>query len=77
MRAPLARDCKANQETDSIYSKPFPTPLDSDVRAFARKSERYVARRVQLNPGIFPYVSTANVARATWTGCTRPSATTS
>ena len=58
-----AIDCKANQETDGIYSKPFPTPLDIDVRAFARKSERYVARCVQLNPGIFPYVSTANVAR--------------
>jgi pimeloyl-ACP methyl ester carboxylesterase len=58
-----AIDCKANQETDGIYSKPFPTPLDIDVRAFARKSERYVARCVQLNPGIFPYASTANVAR--------------
>jgi pimeloyl-ACP methyl ester carboxylesterase len=58
-----AIDCKANQETDGIYSKPFPTPLDIDVRAFDRKSTRYVRRCVDLNPGIFPYVSTANVAR--------------
>ena len=58
-----AIDCEANQETEGIYSKPFPTPLDIDVRAFARKSQRYVERCVRLNPGIFPYVSTANVAR--------------
>ena len=58
-----AIDCKANQETEGIYSKPFPTPLDIDVRAFDRKSRAYVRRCVDLNPGIFPYVSTANVAR--------------
>ena len=58
-----AIDCEANQETEGIYSKPFPTPLDIDVRAFDRKSRAYVRRCVDLNPGIFPYVSTANVAR--------------
>ena len=58
-----AIDCKANQETDGVYSKPFPTPLDIDVRAFARKSARYVRRCLDLNPDIFPYAATANVAR--------------
>ena len=58
-----AIDCKANQETDGIYSKPFPTPLDIDVRAFDRKSRAYVRRCAELNAKILPYVSTANVAR--------------
>ena len=58
-----AIDCRANQEAEGIYSKPFPTPLTIDVRAFTRKANRYVQRCVALNPGIFPYVSTANVAR--------------
>ena len=58
-----AIDCKANQETDGVYSKPFPTPLDIDVRAFARKSARYVRRCLDINPDIFPYAATANVAR--------------
>ena len=53
-RASRAIDCKANQETDGIYSKPFPTPLDIDVRAFARKSERYVQRCVQPEPRHLP-----------------------
>jgi pimeloyl-ACP methyl ester carboxylesterase len=58
-----AIDCRANQETEGIYSKPFPTPLDIDVRAFDRKTRTYVRRCVDLNRGILPYVSTANVAR--------------
>jgi pimeloyl-ACP methyl ester carboxylesterase len=58
-----AIDCQANQETEGIYSKPFPTPLTIDVPAFTRKANRYVERCLDLNPGIFPYVSTANVAR--------------
>src|SRR5215216_1487718 len=43
-----AIDCEANQETEGIYSKPFPTPLTIDVRAFTRKANRYVQRCVAL-----------------------------
>jgi pimeloyl-ACP methyl ester carboxylesterase len=58
-----AIDCKANQETQGIYSEPFTTPDNLDVAALIAKDRAYVQRCVSLNRGILPYVSTANVAR--------------
>jgi pimeloyl-ACP methyl ester carboxylesterase len=56
-------DCKVNQETDGLYSKPFITPENLDVKALLAKDKAYVKRCVALNKKILPYVSTANVAR--------------
>jgi pimeloyl-ACP methyl ester carboxylesterase len=56
-------DCKANQETDGIYSQPITSPDNLDVRALIAKDQRYVKRCIQLNDGILAHVSTANVAR--------------
>jgi pimeloyl-ACP methyl ester carboxylesterase len=56
-------DCKANQETEGIYSKPFTTPENLDVAALIAKDKAYIQRCVSLNKDILPYVSTANVAR--------------
>jgi len=58
-----ATGCDVNQETDGIYSEPFPTPLNLDVRALVRKVSRYVARCASRNADLLPYASTANVAR--------------
>ena len=57
-----AIDCKANQETQGIYSQPFPTPDNVNLR---RSSPRTCATRRcgELNRKILPHVSTANVAR--------------
>jgi pimeloyl-ACP methyl ester carboxylesterase len=56
-------DCKVNQETDGIYSKPFTTPENLDITALLAKDKAYVKRCVSLNKAILPYLSTANVAR--------------
>jgi pimeloyl-ACP methyl ester carboxylesterase len=56
-------DCKANQETQGIYSKPFTTPENLDVGALIAKDKAYIQQCVSLNRDILPYVSTANVAR--------------
>ena len=56
-------DCKVNQETQGIYSKPFTTPENLDVNALIAKDKAYVNRCVSLNRSILPYLSTANVAR--------------
>ena len=56
-------DCKANQETQGIYSKPFTTPENLDVDALIAKDKTYIHQCVSLNKEILPYVSTANVAR--------------
>src|SRR4051794_27795966 len=56
-------DCKANQETEGVYSQPFVTPFTLDASALVAKDRAYVARCVQFNGDILPYVSTANVAR--------------
>jgi pimeloyl-ACP methyl ester carboxylesterase len=56
-------DCAVNQETDGLYSKPFITPENLDVKALLAKDKAYVKRCVALNKKILPYVSTANVAR--------------
>ena len=58
-----AIDCKANQETDGIYSQPFTTPDNLEPRALVAKDLRYIARCAALNREILPHVSTANVAR--------------
>jgi pimeloyl-ACP methyl ester carboxylesterase len=58
-----AIDCKADQETQGIYSQPFPTPFTLDASQLIAKDQRYIARCLQLNPGVLQYVSTANVAR--------------
>ena len=52
-----------NQETDGLYSKPFITPENLDVKALLAKDKAYVKRCVSLNKRILPFVSTANVAR--------------
>ena len=56
-----AIDCKANQETEGIYSQPYATP-DSDLGAYLQRVRGYTNRCKSLNAGILPYVSTANVA---------------
>jgi len=56
-------DCKANQETEGIYSEPFPTPLDIDVDAYVAKAKSYVDACLANNGDILEHVSTANVAR--------------
>jgi pimeloyl-ACP methyl ester carboxylesterase len=56
-------DCKANQETQGIYSEPFQTPFNVDPGALIRKDTSYIARCIALNDGILAHVSTANVAR--------------
>src|SRR4051795_3624169 len=56
-------DCKVNQETTGIYSEPFITPFNLDMRALLRKDTSYIARCIALNDGILAHVSTANVAR--------------
>jgi pimeloyl-ACP methyl ester carboxylesterase len=58
-----AIDCKANQETQGIYSQPFPTPDNVKPQALIAKDLRYIARCGELNRTILPHVSTANVAR--------------
>ncbi len=56
-------DCKANQETQGIYSEPFQTPFNVNPGALIQKDSRYIARCIALNDGILAHVSTANVAR--------------
>ncbi len=56
-------DCKANQETQGVYSQPFTTPFTLDVSALVAKDQGYIARCTELNGAILPYLSTANVAR--------------
>jgi pimeloyl-ACP methyl ester carboxylesterase len=56
-------DCKANQETQGVYSQPFPTPFMLDVSALVAKDRSYIARCIELNGDILRYLSTANVAR--------------
>jgi len=57
-----ALDCKANQETQGIYSIPYATP-DTDPAALLAKDRQYVRQCVQLNRPLLPYVTTGNVAR--------------
>ena len=56
-------DCKANQETQGIYSQPFTTPDNLDVGALIHKDRDYISQCIALNRQILPWVSTANVAR--------------
>jgi pimeloyl-ACP methyl ester carboxylesterase len=56
-------DCKVNQETEGLYSAPFTTPENLDVKALVAKSKSLVKRCVELNKVILPHASTANVAR--------------
>jgi pimeloyl-ACP methyl ester carboxylesterase len=56
-------DCKANQETQGIYSEPFPTPFTANQNQLIAKDNRYISKCLQNNQGVLQYVSTANVAR--------------
>jgi pimeloyl-ACP methyl ester carboxylesterase len=56
-------DCHANQETEGFYSEPFQTPEIVNPAALIRKDTKYIGKCLSNNPGILPYVSTANVAR--------------
>jgi pimeloyl-ACP methyl ester carboxylesterase len=56
-------DCKANQETEGIYSQPFTTPDNLDPKALVAKDQKYINKCISLNKTILPHVSTANVAR--------------
>jgi pimeloyl-ACP methyl ester carboxylesterase len=56
-------DCKANQETQGVYSQPFVTPDNLDVPLLLRKVTSYIGRCVRLNGDVLKYLSTANVAR--------------
>ena len=57
-------DCKANQETEGIYSVPFPTPLNLDAGALIKKERGYVNKCLANNDrDLLAHYSTANVAR--------------
>jgi pimeloyl-ACP methyl ester carboxylesterase len=56
-------DCKVNQETQGLYSQPFPTPLTVDLARLLAKDQRYLRRCASLNGEILSHVSTADVAR--------------
>ena len=56
-------DCKANQETEGIYSQPFTTPDNLDPKALVAKDTKYINKCVSLNKTILAHASTANVAR--------------
>jgi pimeloyl-ACP methyl ester carboxylesterase len=58
-----AIDCNVNQETEGVYSQPFPTPLTLDLRALLAKDRAYFSRCLQLNGDILAHSSTADVAR--------------
>jgi pimeloyl-ACP methyl ester carboxylesterase len=58
-----AIDCRVDQQTEGIYSQPFPTPRTLDVRAFAAKTRAYVDSCLKNNGPYLAHVSTANVAR--------------
>jgi len=56
--------CDVNQETDGIYSEPFPTPFTVNKRALVRKDQRYISRCLKRSaPGLLEHASTADVAR--------------
>ena len=56
-------DCKANQETDGIYSQPFTTPFNLDVKALVAKDKAYINRCKSLNGSVLRYITTGNTAR--------------
>jgi pimeloyl-ACP methyl ester carboxylesterase len=56
-------DCKANQETQGIYSEPFTTPFNLDENALVAKDQQYINKCLNNNGPILSHVSTANVAR--------------
>jgi pimeloyl-ACP methyl ester carboxylesterase len=59
-----AIDCRANQETQGIYSQPFLTPENLDAGALLRKTRGYTRRCVVNNqPDLMAHFSTANAAR--------------
>jgi pimeloyl-ACP methyl ester carboxylesterase len=58
-----AIDCRVDQEHDGPFGQPFETPLDLDRGELVRADRQYLRRCQRLNPGVLPYVSTANVAR--------------
>src|SRR3954469_10644643 len=58
-----AVDCHANQETEGLFAKPFPTPDNVDLAALVARNRAYIARCITFNGAILPYLSTANVAR--------------
>ncbi|HTE64108.1 MAG TPA: alpha/beta hydrolase [Solirubrobacteraceae bacterium] len=55
-------DCRANQETQGVYSQPFTTPDNLNVNALLRKDTSYIGACIQRNDDL-QYMSTANVAR--------------
>ena len=58
-----AIDCAVDQEVAGPFAQPFMTPRDLDRDALVAADRRYLDRCEHRNPGVLPYVSTANVAR--------------
>jgi pimeloyl-ACP methyl ester carboxylesterase len=56
-------DCKANQETQGIYSKPFTTPFNLSVKDLIAKDKAYIDQCKKLNGDVLRYLSTENTAR--------------
>jgi len=56
-------DCRANQETEGVYSVPFTTPFNLDRNALVGKVRSYLRKCLDNNGPILAHVSTANVAR--------------
>jgi len=61
-RGSATLDCKVNQETTGVYSKPFTTPDTLNVTSLLTKDNRYISRCLQRNEDL-QYLSTANTAR--------------
>jgi pimeloyl-ACP methyl ester carboxylesterase len=55
--------CHVDQEKEGIYSQPFTTPFNLDVKALLRKDKSYIRSCQRNNPRILSHLSTANVAR--------------
>ena len=56
-------DCRANQETQGIYSKPFVTPFNLDRDALIAKDRQYIQQCQRLNGNVLRYITTVNTAR--------------
>jgi pimeloyl-ACP methyl ester carboxylesterase len=58
-------DCMVNQETEGLYSQPFPRPLDpASEAAFVARIRSYIARCMALNDRrLLPYLATTNTVR--------------
>ena len=58
-----AVDCLTDAEQEAESAEPIPVPHEIDPADLRADADLYAQRCVSRNPGILPYLSTANVAR--------------